>query len=397
MNAALAYELEKLEGIITAELLKVHGESIAAHQTDVVKKALREEAERIKKKFVHEIFGFEDERHLERYIQLHQQELIRLTDLLAGRSKKLNAEHQADSDFTELYQFACNVLEGLLEFIERHFTKYFDQDTKAPESYIILAGSDVLKGFGDLQDQLKQLEADPYLIELALHPLKKFIENIPSGQISYRKIIYVKEVHKELSRVIHSGKRNDEVNEDVRLILLYLNFNTIKYFRYYTNYVNALLREIDSASGRIEKLSYLLKTINQTQIKPEVGYNRAIRTLKDQLVDWISEEIFYLEKMYQINEKNLSVGGALTDDFKLRTEMSVSQLAYLLKVFIETKIIHNKNVSELIRFFSRFFQTKRLENISYESFRVRYYNTEDSTKRSVRNILLLMVDHINKN
>ncbi|PZR19357.1 MAG: hypothetical protein DI539_14280 [Flavobacterium psychrophilum] len=395
MNAALAYELEKLEGIITAELLKIHGESIAAHQTDAVKKALREEAERIKKKFVHEIFGFEDERHLERYIQLHQQELIRLTDLLASRIKKLNPE--SESDFTDLYQFAGSMLEGLLEFIERHFTKYFDQDTKAPESYIILAGSDLVKGFGDLQDQLKQLEADPYLIELALHPLKKFIENIPSGQISYRKIIYVKEVHKELSRVIHAGKRNDEVNEDVRLILLYLNFNTIKYFRYYTNYVNALLREIDSASGRIERLSYLLKTINQTQVKPEVGYNRAIRTLKDQLVDWISEEIFYLEKMYQINEKNLSVGGALTDDFKLRTEMSVSQLAYLLKVFIETKIIHNKNVSELIRFFSRFFQTKRLENISYESFRVRYYNTEDSTKRSVRNILLLMVDHINKN
>lgn len=395
MNAALAYELEKLEGIITAELLKVQGESIATHQTEVVKKALREEAERIKKKFVHEIFGFEDERHLERYIQLHQQELIRLTDLLANRVKKLNPERE--SDFTDLYQFAGSMLEGLLEFIERHFTKYFDQDTKAPESYIILAGSDVVKGFGDLQDQLKQLEADPYLIELALHPLKKFIENIPSGQISYRKIIYVKEVHKELSRVIHAGKRNDEVNEDVRLVLLYLNFNTIKYFRYYTNYVNALLREIDSASGRIERLSYLLKTINQTQVKPEVGYNRAIRTLKDQLVDWISEEIFYLEKMYQINEKNLSVGGALTDDFKLRTEMSVSQLAYLLKVFIETKIIHNKNVSELIRFFSRFFQTKRLENISYESFRVRYYNTEDSTKRSVRNILLLMVDHINKN
>lgn len=77
--------------------------------------------------------------------------------------------------------------------------------------------------------------------------------------------------------------------------------------------------------------------------------------------------------------------------------MLVSQLAYLLRVFVETKIIHNKNVSEVIRFNSRFFLTKRLESISYESFRVRYYNTEDTTKRSVRNIHLQMVDHINKN
>ena len=396
MNPALAYELDKLENLISGELLDTHSGGTGPDQAVQIKKILYEEVERIKKKFVHEIFGFQDERYLERYIQLHQQELIRLTDLLAGQGKKLGSGSEFNTDLADAYQFAHHILEGLLEFIERHFTKYFDQDAKAPESYIILAGGEVVKSFGELQDRLKQLESDPELINLVLHPMRKFIENIPTGQISYRKIIYVKEIHKALDRIIQIGEKDQDVEDDVRLIFLYLNFNTIKYFRYYTNYINNLIREIDSASGRIEKLSFLLKTINQTQVKPGVGYNKTIRSLKDQLVDWISEEIFYLEKMHQLNEKNLATNGPLTDDFKLRTEMSVSQLAYLLRVFVETKIIHNKNVSELIRFFSRFFQTKRLENISYESFRVRYYNTEDGTKRSVRNLLLLMVDHINK-
>src|SRR5690606_33732700 len=139
--------------------------------------------------------------------------------------------------YHELYRQACRAVEELLSFIERHFTKYFDQDTKAPESYITLAGSDIVKTYGELHDQLNRLTADSHLIDLVLHPMKKFIENIPAGQITYRKIIYVKEIQKEIQRVIISRKADSIIDDDLRSELLYLNYNTIKYFRYYTNYV----------------------------------------------------------------------------------------------------------------------------------------------------------------
>lgn len=394
MNAVLKYELEKLEHVITNELLAARdrGVRIMPEQLETSKNILRDEADRIKKKFVHEIYAFEDERHLERHIQLHQQELIRLMDQLA---KALHDDRQ-DQYYHELHRLACVAVEELLTFIERYFTKYFDQDTKAPESYITLAGSDIVKTYGELHDHLTQLQADPQLIDLVLYPMKRYIENIPTGQITYRKTIYVKEIQKEIHRIINFKRDENSINDNLRSELLYLNYNTIKYFRYYTNYVVSQLETVDSSSGRIERLAFFLKMVNQTQVKPGVGYNRTIHSLKEQLAEWIAEEVFYLEKMHKLNEKNAS-GTALAEDFKLRTEMSVSQLAYLLRVFMETKIINNKNVSDLIRFFSRFFQTKRLESISYESFRVRYYNTEDGTKRSVRNMLLVMIDYINKN
>jgi hypothetical protein len=170
------------------------------------------------------------------------------------------------------------------------------------------------------------------------------------GQISYRKIIYVKEIQKDLYRIVASIKNERTIDDDLRLEMLYLNYNTIKYFRYYTNYVVAQLENVDSSSGRIERLSYFLKMVNQTQVKPGVGYNRTIHTLKEQLAEWIAEEVFYLEKMHKLNEKN-ATGTVLADDFKLKTEMSVSQLAYLLRVFIETKVINNKNISDLIFLF----------------------------------------------
>jgi len=81
-----------------------------------------------KEHLVHEEFPFEDERHLERYVQFHQQELTGLIDHLSTEAKKLS-DHASPVN-----KFVFDALEGLLEFIERHFTKYFDQDAKAPTS-----------------------------------------------------------------------------------------------------------------------------------------------------------------------------------------------------------------------------------------------------------------------
>lgn len=400
MNSALTYELEQLESIISNTLPK---ESQNLHFTDQefqpIKRQLSEEVERIKKKFVHEVFAFGDERHLERYIQFHQQELIRITDELSNRSREFNSLDSSggESRFLELVHYAYRSVEELLVFIERHFTKYFDQDAKAPENYIALAGSDVVRTYGSLQDQLGNLHADSILVELALAPVKNFIENIPGNRITYRKIIYVKEVQKELRTVISSGKTGEVLNEDLRLVLMYLNYNSLKYFRYYTNHISSFLTDIDSSPGRIERLSYILKLINQSQVKPGVGYNRAMRTLKEQISDWVSEEIIYLEKIHQLSVKHSQADATMHENFKIRTEMPVAQLAYLLRIFVEIKIIRNQNVSELLRFFSRCLLAKRQESISYESLRVRYYNTEDSTKRNIRSMLLSMVDYINKN
>lgn len=394
MSTVLKYELDTLEHIMSALLMDVNDKSVSISEEQVLpaQTLLASEEERIKKIWVHEIYAFEDERQLERYIQLHQQELIRLLDLLAAKQQA--AKEITNPQWTTLYHLACNTIEELLIFVERHFTKYFDQDTKAPVSYITLTGTDIIKTHGDLQQALKNLNISSELIDLVLTPFKLFIENIPSAQITYRRIIYVKEVQKELQQLILPNNQQN-LSEQLHQVMLYLNYNTIKYFRYFTNNIVEQLADADSSTGRIEKLSYLLKQLNQTQIKPGVGFNRSIPPIKVQLADWMAEEVAYLEKMHKLNEKQAAIT-TLAEDFRLKTDLSVAQLAYLLKIFIDIKIINNPNTSDLIRFFSRYFQTKRMETISYESLRVRFYNTEDSTKKSVRSLLLLMVDHINK-
>ncbi|HEY5747230.1 MAG TPA: hypothetical protein VIU12_14205 [Chryseolinea sp.] len=393
MHGNLAFQLEGLQKAIS-DFLKSSSEGVPLSlEIDGFRHYIFEEIERIKKQFIQEIYLFQDERPLQRYIQLHQQELIRLMDQLSIRRKTIQGNVFSFKE-NELIGLATNAIEQLLEFIERHFTRYFDQDTKAPESYIILAGAEIIQDLGELQERFKALEVEQRLIDLVLHPVRRFVERVPSGNITYRRIIYTRGICKELSLVVKSGKEG--VSENIRSSFLYLNFNTLMYFQYYTNFIKSVMAKADSASEQLDKVAFILKNINQTQIRPDFAYSRHFNSLKEQLVDWLNEEVIYLEKARHSSEVTAKNGDLIRNDFKIKTEISAAQLACLLKVFLDIKLVRNQNMSELFRFFVKYFQTKKLENISYEGFRVRFYSIEEGTRRSVRNLLLAMVDSINK-
>jgi hypothetical protein len=390
-NTLLKYELEKIESVIVGGMVGAtegnRGQPL--DETNALIETVREETDHVKKQFIQEIFCFGDERHLERYIQFHQQQLIRLMNELATHER-------ADQVDPLLYKVCYNAVEELLRFIEGHFTKYFDQDVKAPQSYVTLAAADVLKTVNELRDKFSVLEVRTELLDLALQPLVTFIQRSTSGQLTYRDLIYVNEIRKELLQILSKGKSRDDLGDEIRQVLLYLNYNTIRYFRYFAIYITSRLEDPNAPEGRLERLSFALKTIGQTQVKPGFAFHRALPSLKEQVLEWIHEEILHLERTQQLTDRATS-NLTLAPDFKLKTEASVSQLAYLLRVFIETHFLQNKNTSDLMRFFTKFFQSKRLDNISYESFRVRYYNPEDGAKKGVRGILLKMVDYINNN
>lgn len=84
-------------------------------------------------------------------------------------------------------------------------------------------------------------------------------------------------------------------------------------------------------------------------------------------------------------------------DFKVNFDLSVSQLAYLFKALIETGVIRNKNTSQLIRFLVKFVKTKKSESVSYDSFRMKFYNPESGTKDAVKKVLGSLLQYMSKN
>ncbi len=386
MYPNVKYELQELDHLISSGWKKTDGDELYKSLRDTIDK----EVGRIKQTFIHEVFSFADERHLERYIQYHQQALIRLMDKVAG-------EENAVSTSVDINKYYYNGLEELLSFVERHFAKYFDQDAKAPESYIALARKDAGINSRKIQKGLTRKNADARIIELMLYALRKIMDDSSNQDTTYRKVIYAKEIQKELFRLLDNPEINQSINEELRLVMYYLNYNSIRCFTYHAQYINLILEAVETRAEKIEKLSFLLKTINQAQIKPGIGYNLHAPSLISQLNGYIVEEIEHLERLQQLanipTSRSLEM---LLRSFKIQLEMSVAQIAYLIKVFIETRIIVTNNVTGLLRFLSKFLVSKRTESFSYDSFRAKFYNVENGTKESVKTILIKMVDHIDK-
>jgi len=384
------YELQEYERLIAA-VPQTHVANIESQNQDSITSSIRVEVERIKQTFVQEIFGFEDERHLERYIQYHQQALIRLLD------ETLKSLSSPDPILSDLYQACYTGLEDILSFVERHFAKYFDQDAKAPVAYVAIIKNDLESNLNVIRERLLNRNADPRLTDGILYALRKITEGDPSGNVSYRSILYAKELQKELLNLHSNSLQDSDVNEELRNLMYYLNYNSVKSFTYHTNYIDILLSETDSRTEMIERLSFILKKVNQAQVKPGIGYHIYSPSLKDQLNGYIIEEIEHLQRIHQFSDTPSSRSlKELIATYKIQLSMSVPQIAFFVKLLVETKLILNENVVELLRFLSKFLVSKRSETVSYDSLRSKYYNVEQSTKNSVKNVLIRMINLVDR-
>ena len=386
MSQNVKYELHEIERIISEG--EGQSEINEAILLDLNEK-LGVEVERVKKILVHEVFTFEDERHLERYIQFHQVALIGLLDKLDTQCQEKPAGKQSFCKL--LYAHLDNVL----RFVERHFAKYFDQDSKAPEGYLTLVRRESKEGIDKLTKLLAGRNADGNLLSLLLHVLQNIVDSTTDRKITFRRVMYAKEMQKELLLLTEKNSIGD-VNEELRQIMYYLNYNSVRVVTYHAHYITTLLESAETRTEKMEKLSLMMKNISQAQIKPGIKYNQKSPPLKDQLIEYVSVEMEYQERLQRLSSPSSNRPDSPLSGFKLKFDASVSQLAYLIKIFMETKLIANNNLTLILQFLTMFAITKKSESISFASIRTKFYNVETGTKESVRGLLTSMIHHIDK-
>ena len=376
-------EFNKIELLIRNaidSLIKSKG--TAQEQIAKDKSVISEEVIRAKKAFVLKALMLDDSGSLRRMIQFHQYSIMQLTDELATIE-----EYDPEA-------FYANQTEILLLFLQSQYCQYFDRDASLPEIHRKNSVANTKQLYGEITTRLSGNQPDKTWIEVFTRPIEAFLTQTHA---SFRQAEYAKELVAGLNEAILAEPEGIE-SETIRSLLIHFNLNVKACFGQYINYFSTLITEADSVSERLEKLAFTYKTINQIQIKPAMIYDPKDRSIKDQLSDWLLQEISYLERKFELVSKgSLSEETTIRKEFKLEFDMSVSQFAYFIRTFIEAGIIQNKNISELIRFLARFVKTKRSENIAYESFRMKYYNVESGTKDSVKNLLHTAIGYINSN
>jgi hypothetical protein len=355
-------------------------------QIGQTKKDILEECQRIKTTFSLKILEIE-KGQAERVIRFHQLSLIILINEIA----KIKIE----SSLSELFQFSCDQLEGLIGFIQHSYLNYFDRDANVPDPIKDRVFKAIKESSILLEDELGKFKIDNNLFAACTNVMSEFLKG-HDHKITYRTMHCIKELMTELIEVSHSYTDVESLTGAIQTVLLQLNYNHPSYIKYCINLINKALLESDTLSGKLEILAFHYKVINQSYVRPGFIFDLTSPSLKEHLSKWILEEMEYIEHKQRLSMSfPSSTEDQVKKDFKLVFDMSVSQFAFLIKTLTEIGVIQNKNTSELIRFLSKFVKTKRSESISYESFRIKYYNAEDNTKGAVRNLLHTAIGFIN--
>lgn len=225
------------------------------------------------------------------------------------------------------------------------------------------------------------------MFKLAYQPLLKIATIKIQENITYNEFYYCIDYINELYD--HFQQNKTAVTEsDIKNWLFELNYNCLDFFDYLTEEITKNLELLKSDIEKIELLYQLLKKFNQSRTTNFRKFNQKIPPIKEQLISWTEEEIEYLSKKKSLGMLNSSNIHNTEARVKIQTSLSVAQLSYFFKILIKVKIIIHKNNAEVFRFIADNFNTKSSTQISVDSIKNNFYNTDTNSKLTIRQLLI---------
>ena len=393
------YELLALEELIIISLhpAKLKTEHLGTFLPEQLQKATNE-AERIKKHFVEVVIRECQHDRIVCYFQQHQRGLVRLcnsiSDFLQVDSSNSVYNFTKQKKVIDFYKSFLSIPESILDFILMHFPEYFDQECGLPDHKRSMSILDFDKNIGTIKNALHTLEVSEILVGLIAESFEKLFDTNKS--FSYHDINYLKILYNELTSFIGKAYMANANGQLCRL-LLFMNFNSFVFFEYYISMLQETAVGFYAINDLLEFYSLKLKMINQLPVKPLVVYDRQLNSNKEQIGSWISEEIYFLEKRQNLllipNESKSEIK---TNEKKVHTRLSVSQLALAVKLLVDSKLFTNKNATELMRMVARNFRTDRQEIISEDSLRNKSYQIESSTADKLKDEIIGLMNMVRK-
>lgn len=370
------YEIELLESIVQDQLCECPGKN---QENASGTTGLLNLDKLIRKALISNVCDLKKDRLIEIYIQDIQKRLINISNTLysfaVSKSNNRNKQYQSKGA-----QELLRLVDNLLNFLVTSFPNYINQEIYIPENIKI-------ETYLTFQSQIIKIETlfedqKGELIEIALNPVKNLINS--NQAITYHLFQYFIFFLQELLNSKGSLKE----------LLIRLNFNCFSFLHYLTCEIVNDLEELDSYSEKMERLYWNLKWIKQIQMT-EKTYNKSVKSLKDLLIDWINEEISYLEKSVILEKlpKN-DTDNSEAKEFKLITDLSVSQLGFLLRVFMDSGLFKNKNHRAVARFFARHTKTKGSAAISPGNLLNKFYDVSGNVEEVVKGVVFDMLNQI---
>lgn len=386
----MQHELHRIESLLDVVTGKIETDSLTDDSLQEVRNLIAHEQERIKSVFDLKLILDGDNATTACYFAFHQKILVKLLD------KTFEPELPSDAllPCRTILAIIGNGLEDLLTYIKIDCSHYFNYRQRAPKQLMAACVRKVGDNVRALEAKYSGAAGNLELIDIALYAFRSLevrMTNLSYGEMEYYDLVQ--------RRLLSLDASHDQtiLRQDICDCLMRVNYNCPLFVNYYTNQFQRILMTCETLSDRIDQASYFYKVVGQIKIETHLAFELSAPNVKDQVLEWLSHEWDYLQEKWKLQTSCPPPGDALRADFKVTFDLSVSQVAFLIRTFVETGVIQNKNTSELIRFITRFVKTKKSETISLDSFRTKYYNTESGTKDAVKKMLQSMVHHMSRN
>lgn len=381
-------ELTILESLINKNLLSP-GDSSIQDEHKVFFSLIQAEQEKIKQNIAFSSFRLK-KKPLKHYVRHHQAKLVSLHDALYD-SIKIKSDLFPEKYFSDIKHAVINVIDDLLYFLEQHLPEYFNYNSEIPRKKREDAVNEFKRKLAEIGKN--KIFEENQVLSVILVPVRDYI-NKPRMVQTFNSTSYSRLLFAE---IISAEGTPATISLDMMLIsrMYYMNFNYLPFFYHLVNSIKSELEKVELMADRILKLSWHLKTINQTAVKTGVAYNKEQKPLKELMSSWIIAELCFIEQDIHITQTGINDGQKSISKNMLPFDLSVEQLACLIRIMTDTGVFKTNTVIETIKFFASFSQTRRRDKISSEKLRIKFYDIDQSTLQVINSILLKMVNKVN--
>lgn len=379
------YPLQWLDSLISITLnpKKDRVCSITADELSIISEKILEETLYIQTRLNNQIFVFRKECEIRLLVQKYHSALIVLLDNVIDNQ---DSEVFSNPALCEVMDTLVSCLDELLSFIETRFSNYLGFDERVPSTYLTVTKKELKIRLDNLKEKLIKDVDDKSITDIVLGSLYAFVNSKRNYPITYREVLYQKELIRELE-ILKEPQREASIFTALDELLTYMNFNSKEYINYFRDSIAKRIHLFQNDADKLDRLLFLFKEFSQMHSNENIGYNLNDQNLKTVLSNWFIQEIAYLEKKIhqsvvskQDSEKTSNHHQEKNKEHKITCLLSADQIGLILRASDESRILNAKSMSEVFKMIVPHLSTPYKSDLSYHSVRSKSYNAEDKDK-----------------
>lgn len=378
------YTLEYLDSLIleTFNSNKKDIKPISENDLLLVAENVFLESQKIQGQLKKEIFFLRKKSQIRLLVRKYHSTLVFLLDNVVENQK---GDFFKSSYTSVIIDSIIDSLDSLLSFVENRFSNYLSLDERVPIKYLLVSRKEMVLKLERINEKQISNFLDTHVMIIVLDVLYNVLKFNKENKITYRQILYQKELLKNLEE-INCTDEDLSVFTSLDRMLIGLNFNYCSYVNCLIERINVKLADTITLTAKISILLLYFKEFSQLQCSETKMFEPSQQNIKDVMTNWFAHEINYFEKKIGVSDrggkesdtKDLDLSS--TDQNKLECILSTDQMGLILRATDESRIVKAKSMTLVFKTIIPYLSTPFKKDLSYQSVRSKSYHAEERDK-----------------